>query len=240
MAGGEEPGEAEVTRAAAWAAAFAAPGEEVVAVLPTELGRRGRLYLCALRRAGDEEAPLAWVALDGDGAVVGDEAVVREAASLAALCETAEEAAAVLVADEIATTAERALAFDGLPDGLAGALAATADAARELGRVSEGVRVARAPYLDEVAERQRGLGAAGARLDAEAKALTGRLTGEPGDPAEPLARAVWEVVGLVAGAGSSERFTQAIEAAAPAVDALVADVVASLRRPEDDGEEAHG
>lgn len=78
----------DVVRIAAAAAALAEPGEEVAGVLVAEtLGRR--LYLCAFESAEGH----AWLALDDDAQLLTDARLVREAASLAALCELAEESA---------------------------------------------------------------------------------------------------------------------------------------------------
>jgi hypothetical protein len=78
----------DVGRIANVAGAFAEPGEELAGVLVAEtLGRR--VYLCAF------ESPErhAWLALGADAEPLTDGRLVREAASLAALCEVAEESA---------------------------------------------------------------------------------------------------------------------------------------------------
>jgi len=78
----------DVGRIAAAAADFAAAEEELVGVLTAEtLGRR--VYLCAFASA----ERTAWLALDDAAQPVGDARLVREAASIAALCELAEESA---------------------------------------------------------------------------------------------------------------------------------------------------
>lgn len=78
----------DVGRIAAAAAAFAEPGEELAGVLAAEtLGCR--VYLCAFRSAEGH----SWLALDHDAQPLADLRLVREAASLAALCEVAEESA---------------------------------------------------------------------------------------------------------------------------------------------------
>jgi len=78
----------DVARIAAAAAAFAAPGDEVGGVLVAEtLGRR--VYLCAFESAEGR----SWLALDDDGQPLTELRLVREAASLSALCEVAEESA---------------------------------------------------------------------------------------------------------------------------------------------------
>jgi len=83
------PLEDELAAAGAAARAHAGDGEEVVAVIPTEPGRGARVYLCAYAR----EDRRMWLALDGDGRPVVDHVLVREAVSIAAMCELAEESA---------------------------------------------------------------------------------------------------------------------------------------------------
>jgi len=78
----------DVARIAGAAAGFADPGEELAGILVVEtLGRR--VYLCAFASAEGR----AWLALDDDAQPVAELRLVREAASLAALCEVAEESA---------------------------------------------------------------------------------------------------------------------------------------------------
>ena len=78
----------DVARIAGAAVSFAVPGEELAGVLAVEtLGRR--VYLCAFESAEGR----AWLALDDGGQALDDQRLVREAASLAGLCEVAEESA---------------------------------------------------------------------------------------------------------------------------------------------------
>ena len=78
----------DVGRIASAAAALAEPGEELAGVLVTEtLGRR--VYLCAFESSEGR----AWLALGADAKPLTEGRLVREAASLAALCELAEESA---------------------------------------------------------------------------------------------------------------------------------------------------
>jgi hypothetical protein len=78
----------EVGHIASAAAAFAEPGEALAGVLVTEtLGRR--VYLCVFESAEGR----AWLALGADAEPLTDGRLVREAASLAGLCEVAEESA---------------------------------------------------------------------------------------------------------------------------------------------------
>ena len=82
----------ELARAAQAAAALADREEEVRAVLPTEPFGGARIYLCAYERRSDGRR--AWLALDAGGRPVHERATVRDAVSIAALCELAEETAA--------------------------------------------------------------------------------------------------------------------------------------------------
>lgn len=68
------------------AAAAEAPNERVTGVLAAELLDGVRVYLCAYESG-------AWLALGHDGHPVGSRERVHAAASLAALCEVAEESA---------------------------------------------------------------------------------------------------------------------------------------------------
>ena len=78
----------DVGRIASAAAAFARTGEELAGVRVAEtLGRR--VYLCAYESTGGR----TWLALDGDAEPLTERRLVREAASLAGLCEVAEESA---------------------------------------------------------------------------------------------------------------------------------------------------
>lgn len=72
------------------ASAHAGPGEEVVGIVPTETGGI-RVYLCAFGRRDANKR--TWLALDDEGHLLADRALVRDAVSLAALCELAEESA---------------------------------------------------------------------------------------------------------------------------------------------------
>jgi hypothetical protein len=79
----------ELGAIAAGAAAFAEPGEELSGILAAEPLSGGRVYLCAF----ESEDGRGWLALDGDGRPLEDGQLVREAASIAALCEFAAEVA---------------------------------------------------------------------------------------------------------------------------------------------------
>lgn len=79
----------DLERIAARAEAFAAPGERVAGILAAEPLDVGRVYLCAYESA----AGRAWLALDASGSPLDERRVVRDAASLAGLCEVADETA---------------------------------------------------------------------------------------------------------------------------------------------------
>jgi hypothetical protein len=158
---------------------------------------------------------------------------------LAALCETAEEAALVPDAAEIAEAAERALALAGEERGdLRAALTATRAAALAAAAHGDGLRVARTSYVDELAEAARDLGSSAAALQQRGSELSAGLTGDALDPAEPLARAVWQVLEQIAEAGSPERFSDALADAAPAISAFAEDVLAHYRAELADAEGA--
>jgi hypothetical protein len=80
----------DLERAAAEAARFADDGETLAAVLPSEPRPGRRFYLCAFSRGEDERS---WLALDDEGEPVRERTELREAVSISALCELAEETA---------------------------------------------------------------------------------------------------------------------------------------------------
>jgi hypothetical protein len=81
----------DVGRIAQAAAPYAAPGEELAAVLPVEPASGERVYLCAFAQANGTQS---WLALDDRGSPLTNRTLVRDAASIAALVEIAEESAA--------------------------------------------------------------------------------------------------------------------------------------------------
>lgn len=81
----------ELERVAEPARRFVAPGETLAGILPAEPEPAERVYLCAFV---DEEGARSWVALDAEGEPITSRTAVREAVSIAALCELAEETAA--------------------------------------------------------------------------------------------------------------------------------------------------
>jgi hypothetical protein len=132
----------ELEQIARAARAHAGAGEELAAVLPAEPAAGARVYLCAFRR-GEERS---WLALDGAGRPVRDRALVRDAVSIAALCEVAEESAGG--GDLEALRAQlRTLRLTENPDGIEEAEAAALELERALGAPP---RVATPSFLDGV------------------------------------------------------------------------------------------
>ena len=226
--------EQHVLAAAEVAEAFAEDGERVVGVVVADPFDRGLVYLCALGDpdSEDDEPDLAWVAVDAAGLPLSDGQIVREAAALVALCETAEEAALVPTSEELRGLAEGALALtgNGRPE-LIEALSQTRDAAAALAELGAGLRVARSGTLDLLAEQARRLSLAGVALRAQGELLAAGLSGGGADADEPLAQAVWKLAGQLAAGGSAARFSDAISGASAAVDAFADDVLDHYRAP---------
>jgi hypothetical protein len=123
----------DVRRAAAAAGGLAAAGEVVEAVLPTEPKPGERVYLVAFAHEGI--AGRSWVAVDAEGAPITSRDRVREAVSIAAICEVAEE----VVPEELLGNPPRLASpqyLDSLgamqADGLAGVLQSAVGAVEEL------------------------------------------------------------------------------------------------------------
>jgi hypothetical protein len=79
----------ELRRIAEAAVAYCAEGEELAGIVPAEPAVGVRVYVCAYRDG--EKA--SWLVLDAEGAPVEDRSLVRDAISIAALYELAEEVA---------------------------------------------------------------------------------------------------------------------------------------------------
>ena len=82
--------ESDLARITPAAASFAEAKETLVGIVPAEPTDGLRLYLCAYESTGET----SWLVLDGEGRPVSTRNVVREAVSIAALCEVASENAA--------------------------------------------------------------------------------------------------------------------------------------------------
>jgi hypothetical protein len=79
----------ELRRIAEVAVTYCRDGEELAGIVPAEPAVGVRLYVCAYRD-GEETS---WLVLDSDAAPVEDRSLIRDAVSIAALYELAEEAA---------------------------------------------------------------------------------------------------------------------------------------------------
>jgi hypothetical protein len=138
----------EVGRIAGAAAGFAAPGEELAGVLVAEtLGRR--VYLCVFESAEGR----TWLGLDADGEPLTVRRLVREAASLAALCEVAEESAGGGHLPELRARLAELRETD-RPEGIEEAEAAAEALAETL---QPEPRVASGDYLDAIGSASRRL-----------------------------------------------------------------------------------
>jgi hypothetical protein len=80
----------ELQRIAAAATTHAGRGEELAGILAAEPSAGTRVYLCAYSRDSGERA---WMAFDDEGAPVRERRALRDAASIAALCELAADTA---------------------------------------------------------------------------------------------------------------------------------------------------
>jgi hypothetical protein len=119
----------EVERIGAAASTLARDGERVAAVLPTEPSRGRRAYVCAFER---EAAARSWLALDETGGVITDRLAVRDAVTVAVLCELAAEHAALGDLDELRSQLV-ALRLTEAPPGIDEAEAAVAELQRTIG-----------------------------------------------------------------------------------------------------------
>ena len=138
----------DVERIAAAAAGHAAAGEELTGVLAVDvLG--ARVYLCAFASA----ERTAWLALDDAAQPVSDLRRVREAASLAALCEVAEESAGGGDLAELRARLAEIRETDA-PQGIEEAEAAAAALA---GVIQPEPRLASGAYLDAIGSAARRL-----------------------------------------------------------------------------------
>lgn len=102
----------------------AAQDEPVTGVLAAELADGTRVYLCAYESG-------TWLAFDDAGKPVESRRIVREAASLSALCEVAEEIAGIEGAEPRLATNAYLDGFGGAPD-FAAAFQQAAPAVEEL------------------------------------------------------------------------------------------------------------
>jgi hypothetical protein len=170
----------DLDRVAQAALALAEHGEELTGIVPAEPREGERAYLCAFA-SGDERT---WLVLDDTGAPVTDREAVRRTASIAAMCELAEESAGGGELDELRDR----LVTIRLTESPAG-IEEAEEAALVLQQViGAPPRVASPGYLDRV-------GAATRRLEL--------ALGDPGT--SPFAEA------MKAGMGSVEEFSADVE-----------------------------
>jgi hypothetical protein len=140
----------DLERIAAAATAFAAPDEHVAGIVAAQPLGAGCIYLCAYESGSGR----GWLALDEGGEPVASREAVRQAASLAALCEVAEESAG---GGDLAELRARLAELRGreAPEGIEEAEEAAAALAETLAGEP---RLATTDYLDR-------LGAAARRLE---------------------------------------------------------------------------
>lgn len=220
--------EQELEAMLAAAGSHAGPGEEAVAVMATEPAAGERVYVVAFA-AGDD---LGYVALDAAGATVSDPRLVKDAVSLAALAERAEEVSGATVADELVQRfgdAAAVLRRVGDRDAAAAAQAVVGASSR-LADTASGPRPATPQFLDRMAAHATELAAA---LDAFA-GYAERLPEPTVSTVSnlPTAREIaLTALATAARAGDPANFASAMTAASGAVDALVSDVLANYRVP---------
>jgi hypothetical protein len=182
-----------------------------------------RVYVVAFA-AGED---LGYVALDGSGAPVSDRRLVKDAVSLAALAERAEEVSGATAADDlVARFGEAAAVLRRVGDRDAAAAAeAVVAAAAALGDAAAGPRPATPQFLDRLAgELAAALDAFVAYAERLPEASAGTVSTIP-TPREIALVAL----STAAHAGDPANFAQAMTAASGAVDALVADVLDHYR-----------
>jgi hypothetical protein len=220
--------ELEATLAAAGRHALG--DERPVAVIATEPASGARVYVIAFAAGAD----LAYIALDGSGAPVSDRQVVRDAVSLAALAERAEEVSGATAAEELmALFTEAAQRLRPEREDAAAAADAVVAAVARLAAAATGPRPATAQYLDRMAALAADLAEALDAFVPHAQRVPEAGVGSAGVVASP--RAVVEAaLGAAGRAGDPANFASAMTAAAGAVDALVSDVVDHYRGELDD------
>ena len=138
----------DLDRVAQAALALAEQGEELARIVPAEPQEGERTYLCAFA-SGDERT---WLVLDDAEAPVTDREAVRRAATIAAMCELADESAGGGELDELRDRL-MTIRLTESPDGIEEA----EEAALALQQVIGAPRVAEPGYLDRVGAATRRL-----------------------------------------------------------------------------------
>jgi len=119
----------DLERISAAAADFAAPNERMSGIVAAAPHAGAVVYLCAYESPEGH----AWLALDESAAPVDDRQLVRDAASLAALCEAVEDLAGVdPPLPRLATQAYLDALGAGIGSTLAGAVQSALPAVEEL------------------------------------------------------------------------------------------------------------
>jgi hypothetical protein len=139
----------DLRRIADVAVAYAGPDEELSAVIPTEAAGGARVYLIAYT-SGEEKS---WLAFDDDRKPVHDRRVLRDAVSIAAMCELAEETAGGGDLAELRAQLEELRRTEN-PEGIDEAEAAVDELERTIG---DQLRIASPAYLEEVGAATRRL-----------------------------------------------------------------------------------
>jgi hypothetical protein len=142
-----DPGD-DLRRIADAAVGYAEPDEELSAVMPTEPFAGRRVYLCAFT-TGDSRS---WLAFDDDGGPVLDRRLLRDAVSIAVMCELAEETAGGGNLPELRSRLAMLRETEG-PEGIDEAEAAVAELEQTIGTL----RIASPGYLDDVGAAARRL-----------------------------------------------------------------------------------
>ena len=218
--------EQELVEAHETAGALARPGEQVAAVIAVEPEPGQRRYLAAFEAGEDVE----YLLVDPGGAPVSDRRMIRDAVSLIALCELAEELSLAVAAD---TVRERfgavAAELRSQDPAAAGAAVAVAEAAEVVAAAAAGPRVATPAFLDAVAAVAFQLGSALDAYAAHAERLAEHAA--EGGAADALARAAWQPLAEAGALGDPSAFAQSMASSTASVDALVADVLHAYRGP---------
>ena len=118
-------------------------------ILPTEPASGVRIYVCAFENGDGERS---WIALDREGQPVRARRDVRDAVSIAALCEVAEEAAFPGDLDELRAELV-ALRIAELPDGIEEAEEAARTLQHVLGAPPQLASPARLDAIGQAARR---------------------------------------------------------------------------------------
>lgn len=163
----------ELARIAAAAAGHGDDGDTVAAVLAAEPQPGARVYLCAFHSADGHRT---WLALDGAGEPVRSRPSVRAAASIAGLCELAEETAGGGGLDELHAKLV-AVRLAEAPPGIEDAEEAVLELQKEIGAPPQVASPARLDAIGLAALRLEGaLGqTGGSPFTAAMQAATGTL-----------------------------------------------------------------